>query len=57
MRELPGPWIYLVAAGFLEIGWVYSLKFTEGFTPLLPTCCYGLFGLGAAAKHYRSPTT
>jgi len=57
MRELPGPWIYLVAAGFLEIGWVYSLKFTEGFTRLLPTCCYGLFGLGAAAKHYRSPTT
>ncbi len=48
MKGLPVPWIYLLAAGFLEIGWVYSLKFTEGFTRLLPTCFYALFGLGAA---------
>jgi quaternary ammonium compound-resistance protein SugE len=48
MKGLPVPWIYLLVAGFLEIGWVYSLKFTEGFTRLLPTCFYALFGLGAA---------
>ena len=48
MRELPLPWLYLLAAGFLEIGWLYSLKFTEGFTRFLPTCFYALFGVGAA---------
>ena len=38
----------MLATGFLEIGWVYSLKFTEGFTRIIPTCFYALFGLGAA---------
>lgn len=30
-------WIYLVIAGMLEIGWAMGLKYTEGFTRLVPT--------------------
>lgn len=26
------PWIYLVVAGLLEVGWAIGLKYTEGFT-------------------------
>jgi quaternary ammonium compound-resistance protein SugE len=30
-------WIYLTIAGLLEIGWAIGLKYTEGFTRLLPS--------------------
>jgi quaternary ammonium compound-resistance protein SugE len=30
-------WIYLVIAGFLEVVWAVGLKYTEGFTKLLPS--------------------
>ena len=30
-------WVYLTAAGLLEIIWAIGLKFTEGFTKLGPT--------------------
>jgi quaternary ammonium compound-resistance protein SugE len=30
-------WIYLVIAGVLEIGWAVGLKYTEGFTRLVPS--------------------
>jgi len=30
-------WIYLLVAGLLEIGWAIGLKYTEGFTKLVPT--------------------
>lgn len=30
-------WIYLFVAGLLEIGWAIGLKYTEGFTKLVPT--------------------
>ena len=30
-------WILLVIAGVLEIGWAVGLKYTDGFTRLLPT--------------------
>jgi quaternary ammonium compound-resistance protein SugE len=30
-------WIYLFLAGLLEIGWAIGLKYTEGFTRILPT--------------------
>ncbi len=29
-------WVYLVAAGILEIVWAYTLKQSHGFTRLLP---------------------
>jgi quaternary ammonium compound-resistance protein SugE len=30
-------WVYLVIAGLLEIVWAIGLKYTEGFTRLLPS--------------------
>ena len=30
-------WVYLAAAGLLEIVWAHGLKYTEGFTRLGPT--------------------
>lgn len=35
-------WIYLVIAGLFEIGWAIGLKYTEGFTRLLPTVLTGV---------------
>jgi len=31
------PWIILVLAGLLEIGWAIGLKYTEGFTRFWPS--------------------
>ena len=41
-------WIYLFAAGVMEIGWVFSLKFSHGFTKLVPTLFYAVFGFTGA---------
>lgn len=41
-------WIYLIIAGLLEIGWVISLKKTEGFTKVIPIIFYAFFGFLAA---------
>jgi quaternary ammonium compound-resistance protein SugE len=41
-------WFYLFLAGLFEIGWIISLKYTSGFTRLLPMLSYAFFGLGAA---------
>jgi quaternary ammonium compound-resistance protein SugE len=30
-------WLVLVVAGLLEIGWAIGLKYTEGFTRLVPS--------------------
>lgn len=30
-------WIYLIIAGLLEIGWAVGLKYTEGFTKVVPS--------------------
>lgn len=30
-------WLWLVLAGVFEIGWAVGLKYTEGFTRLIPT--------------------
>lgn len=30
-------WVYLVVAGLFEVGWAIGLKFTQGFTRLVPT--------------------
>jgi quaternary ammonium compound-resistance protein SugE len=43
-------WIYLVAAGILEIVWAYAMKQSHGFTRLVPTLIMivtmiGSFGL------------
>src|SRR5262245_57654996 len=31
------PWTYLVLAGLFEIGWAIGLKYTDGFSRLVPT--------------------
>lgn len=31
------PWIYLVVAGICEVLWAVPLKFSEGFTKVLPS--------------------
>lgn len=43
-------WVYLVAAGILEIVWAYAMKQSQGFTRLVPTAIMlvtmiGSFGL------------
>ena len=30
-------WVYLFVAGLFEIGWAIGLKYTNGFTRLVPT--------------------
>ena len=30
-------WVYLFIAGLFEIGWAIGLKYTEGYTKLMPT--------------------
>lgn len=30
-------WIILIVAGILEVGWAVGLKYTQGFTRLIPT--------------------
>lgn len=42
------PWIFILIAGLFEIGWIYSLKATEGFTRFIPIIFYACCGLGAA---------
>jgi len=32
-------WVILLVAGLLEIVWAVGLRYTEGFTRLLPTLC------------------
>ncbi|MBX3377712.1 MAG: quaternary ammonium compound efflux SMR transporter SugE [Phycisphaeraceae bacterium] len=49
------PWIMLVIAGLLEVGWAVGLKYTQGFTRLAPSAAtivaivlsMGLLGLAA----------
>ena len=31
-------WIYLIVAGLFECGWAIGLKYTEGFTKIVPSC-------------------
>lgn len=35
-------WIYLIIAGLLEVGWAIGLKYTQGFTRLVPSLFTGL---------------
>ena len=30
-------WLYLFVAGLFEVGWAIGLKYTQGFTRLMPT--------------------
>jgi multidrug transporter EmrE-like cation transporter len=37
LGSIPMAWLFLVVAGLCEIAWPIGLKYTEGFTRLLPT--------------------
>ena len=37
------PWIYLVLAGIMEVGWAVSLKYTEGFSQIIPSIITVIF--------------
>jgi quaternary ammonium compound-resistance protein SugE len=41
------PWLYLLIAGLLEVGWAIGLKYTDGFSRLWPS-------LGTAAAMVMS---
>ena len=49
-------WIYLLFAGLFEVGWAIGLKYTDGFTRIVPTIwtvasmIVSLFLLGLALK-------
>lgn len=51
------PWIFLLIAGLLEVGWAIGLKYTEGFSRLWPSVgtilamILSLAFLGLALKH------
>jgi len=47
-------WIFLLIAGILEVGWIISLKYTEGFTRLVPMIFYAAFG--GESAYYLSQT-
>lgn len=55
-------WIYLIAAGLLEVVWAVTIKSTEGFTRLGPTLLsFGLMGgsfylLGLAMRDLPTST-
>lgn len=38
-------WVFLVLSGLLQIGWVVSLRQTQGFTRLVPILFFALFGV------------
>ena len=42
-------WIYLVIAGFFEVGWAMGLKYSQGFTKILPSI---LTVIGMVASFY-----
>ena len=42
-------WIYLVIAGFFEVGWAMGLKYSQGFTKVLPSM---LTVIGMVASFY-----
>ncbi len=47
--ELKMAWIYLAAAGILEIVWAYSMKQSEGFTKLVPSTITIVMMIGSFA--------
>lgn len=40
MPSVTFAWILLLVAGLMEVGWVYLMKLTEGFTRLWPSVAF-----------------
>ena len=47
--SLNHPWMLLIVAGLLEVGWAVGLKYTDGFTRLWPSLAAGLTMLASLA--------
>lgn len=43
----PMAWLILVVAGILEVGWAVGLKYTEGFTRLVPSVLTAIALIGS----------
>lgn len=41
------PWVILVLAGILEVGWAIGLKYTQGFTKPLPSALTAVMLVGS----------
>src|SRR5262249_23150297 len=41
-------WLSLIVSSLCEVGWVVSLRMTDGFSRIVPLIGYAVFGLGAA---------
>lgn len=41
------PWIIVAIAGLMEIGWALGLKYSEGFTRLVPSVVTLMLALGS----------
>lgn len=41
------PWLIVVIAGLMETGWALGLKYSEGFTKLVPTVITIVLALGS----------
>ncbi|MCX8026347.1 MAG: multidrug efflux SMR transporter [Thermodesulfovibrionales bacterium] len=48
MLKIEMSWVFILIAALFEIGWIYSLKATAGFTKIIPLLFYACCGLGAA---------
>ena len=48
------PWIFLFLSALLQVGWLFSLRQTEGFTRLVPLLFYAFFGFTSAYCLSRS---
>lgn len=48
-------WIYLLVAGFLEIGFTTSMRYTEGFTKVMPTVLF--VGFIVASLYFLNKAT
>ncbi len=50
-------WLFLIVASVFEVGWVLSLKLSDGFTKWIPMITYALCGIGAAFFLSRASRT
>ncbi|RYI32844.1 MAG: QacE family quaternary ammonium compound efflux SMR transporter, partial [Acetobacteraceae bacterium] len=41
------PWLIVAVAGLMETGWALGLKYSEGFTKLVPTVVTVVLALGS----------
>ncbi len=41
-------WLYLLSAGMLEIAWLVTVKYSEGFTRFWPTLLLFVFAISAS---------